>query len=273
MTLHRCVILCVVAATVVGCNSNEGGTTSPIPPTGAFRYINAVPDTGPLDYRPVDAVVYSPMFLAAAFRAFAPYQAMGPGSRHVRVFMSSTDPAIASIVMFDTTFAVAANTYYTFLHYGFTRTGQTPAASVLITTDTIITPDAGNVGLRIIHAAAGLGNLDIFIGRKSAGIPATPTYTNVPLLGVTTYTQIAADTTVKRVWLNATGTATTLAAVDVPLGTLGTTTSEPVPGTQVAGTVYSAIFVARSVAGSTAPAGFTTPSVIYPIDRRPPPTY
>ncbi len=279
MILHRCVMLCVVAATVVGCNKNEGAITGSIPPTGAFRYVNAVPDTGPLDYRPVDAVEYSPNMFAAAFRAFAPYQAMAPGSRHIRVFMNNTDPAIASIVMFDTTYTVAANVYYTFLHYGFARTGQAPAAGVVITTDTIPDPAAaGQVALRLIHAAAGLGNVDIFIGRKSAGIPATPTYTNVPFLGVTTYTQIAADTTVKRVWVNATGTATTLIAIDAPLGALGTTGQnaiEPVPGTQVAGTVYSTIFVARSVLGSTAPqtAAFTAPSVIFPIDRRPPPTY
>ncbi len=278
MTLYRCVMLCAVAATVVGCNKNEGAITSSIPPTGAFRYINAVPDTGPLDYRPVDAVEYSPNMSVAAFRSFAPYQAMAPGSRHIRVFMSSTDPAIASIVMFDTTFAVAAGVYYTFLHYGFARTGQAPAAGVIITTDTIPDPAAaGQVALRLIHAAAGIGNVDIFVGPKAAGLPASPTYTNVPFLGITTYNAIAADTTVKRVWVTATGTTTPfLVALDAPKGTPGTTgqsATEPVPGTQVAGTVYSVILVARSVAGSTAPQTFTTPSLILPIDRRPPPTY
>src|SRR5438876_3013779 len=275
MTLHRWMMLCVTA-TVVGCTSNEGGTTSPNPPTGAFRYVNAVPDTGPMDYRPVDRVEDSPFFLGAAFRAFAPYQAMGVGSRHVRVFMNSIDPAIASIVMFDTTFTVDTDAYYTFLHYGFTRTGQTPAAAVLITTDAVPTPASGQVALRLIHAAAGIGNVDVFVGPKSAGMPATPTYTSVPFLGITTYTAFAAAgaTETTAIWVTATGTTTPiLAAVDAPTGTPGTSTKEPVPGTRVAGTVYSAIFVAPSVAGSKAPPTFTTPSVIFPIDRRPPPTY
>jgi hypothetical protein len=64
---------------------------------------------------------------------------------------------------------------------------------------------------------------------------------------------------------------TTLFSANMPVGTRGTSTSCPIPGTYVVGTAITAVIVPRSVAGSAA-TSFTTPSVLYMIDQQPPRT-
>lgn len=70
----------------------------------------------------------------------------------------------------------------------------------------------------------------------------------------------------------ATGTLTTLALVEPFVGVAGTATADPVGGYGIAGTQFSMFVFPRSVAGSAAPAAFTTPAVVSIVDRQPPRT-
>jgi len=106
-------------------------------------------------------------------------------------------------------------------------------------------------------------------------LPDTPNVSNLAFGAAAAYASfgrdsVAADTA--RVVFTATGTKTPiLATVVAPAGDPGSATAAPIAGSRVAGSVMSALLVPRSVAGSTAPqtAAFTTPTVLYLVDRRP----
>jgi hypothetical protein len=75
-----------------------------------------------------------------------------------------------------------------------------------------------------------------------------------------------------RVAFAAAGTKTPFLAATMPSGTVGSSTSNPLPGYLVAGTAMTVVLVPRSVAGSTAPqtAAFQAPTALTLIDKLPP---
>src|SRR5207247_2839526 len=66
------------------------------------------------------------------------------GTREIKIFNSSSNPAIAQQVLTDMTFAFTADNHYTFIHMGFARTGQTPAREVRVIPDNGADPGALN---------------------------------------------------------------------------------------------------------------------------------
>jgi len=220
------------------------------------------------------------------------YEGIESGNRDIRVFYSSTNPSLASQVLWDTTFAFTQDLSYTFIHTGFARTGQLPARTVWIIQDIPPTPAAGQVGFRFIHAGAGLGNVDVNVIRKGTDtLPDVPMLANVAYGTISTYQMTKADSmTVNpttraatmydtlRVVVTAAGTKTPrLFTTNAPLGAPGFSTNpaiNPIPGAAIPGTVMSVVIVPRSVAGSAAPQGaaFTVPTALYLVDLRPPNT-
>src|SRR5206468_1741317 len=97
------------------------------PPLAAIHWVHAVPDTMQEDMRIVDIVSNAGLYDADFRGANMFYQGIEVGSRHVRIFNSSTDPAIAQQVMKDTAIDFAVTDSVTFIHMGFARTGSTPA--------------------------------------------------------------------------------------------------------------------------------------------------
>jgi hypothetical protein len=84
-----------------------------------------------------------------------------------------------------------------------------------------------------------------------------------------------ADTTQRlRLSITAAGAAKSpaLVTVNAAVGDTGATNdplNTKIAGSRVAGSVFTAVVVPRSVAGSQAPQTFTTPTVVYLVDRRP----
>jgi len=279
MTLLRFSAVCGLAAAAVGC-TREATFTEPLPPLAGIHWINAVPDTGQQDIRVIDIVSNAGLFDANFRGSNMFYQRIEAGSRTVRIFNSSTDPVIASQILQETTVPVTANASYTFIHAGFARTGGTPARTVLIIPDTPPTPAAGQVAVRAINAGAGLGNVDVFVVRKavnpatSDSLPDVPAAANIAFGAAGAYINAAVDAPADsmRIVFTTAGTKTVLAAVLAPFGVAGTTTVNPIAGSRIAQSVLTAVLVPRSVAGSQAPAAFTTPSAVYLVDRRPPNT-
>ena len=105
MTSLRFSLLCVVAL-AVAC-SKEATFTEPLPPMGAIHWVHAVADTGAMDFRPIDIVTNAGLFDAAFRGANQLPQGIEAGTRRIRVFMSSTDPAITGVPIVDTSFVVA----------------------------------------------------------------------------------------------------------------------------------------------------------------------
>ena len=108
-------MLCFVAGVAGACSPDEVVTTENIP-TAGVRFINAVPDTGVVDFRFIDALENLPTFLAVPFRASSGmYQPVSPGTRPVRVFVNSNDPVAAQRMLIDTTITLTAGARYTMI--------------------------------------------------------------------------------------------------------------------------------------------------------------
>ena len=60
---------------LMGCDKSVSGANTQLQPAAIVRYVNAVNDTSPLDFRFVDGSIEgSPQYANIAFRTFTPYQ-------------------------------------------------------------------------------------------------------------------------------------------------------------------------------------------------------
>jgi hypothetical protein len=270
-------LLGLAAGAMNACKPEEVISTT-TPPTAGVRFIHAVPDTGIMDFRAVDGVDFVEHH-GVAFRSAsgAFYKNAIAGSRHIRIFMSvpvfSTLPAeqqqaIASTVMADTTLTLEADHRYTFLLWGFARTGSSPSMHLTVLDDNPADPGTA-VALRLVNAGAGLGAVDGREYPSSGSAPTDPTWANVAELTASSY--VTAPTGSIKFNVTAAGTATALFTPDATAlaGSPATIDLDALPGTTVAGSAVSGFLFPPSVAGSPA-ATFANPGMTFWWDRRPP---
>lgn len=257
------------AAALSACSSDEvSGVPTQLAPAASVRYVNAVADTSALDFRFVDGEIEgSPQFAGMTFRQFTAYQRARAGTRRMRVFTNpaafQNNIAVASQQHIDTTFNFEAGKRYTIISYGFSRTGVTPRHRLVITEDvTPTTLAATAVGVRTIHAAAGVGNVDVWVqpSETAAGVSGAPTAANVAPLAATAYLSLTArpvGSLLYRWDVAPTGTTTpvTVSPNSGLPGQAGTASINPLAGFQVGRSVITAIVFGPSVAGSRAPTG------------------
>src|SRR5947208_14273837 len=152
--------------------------------------------------------------------------------------------------MQDTVIDFAASDSITLIHMGFARTGSWPAGQVHLFTDKAGDPGAGNLGFRVIHAGAGMGNVDVNLIRHRADtltLPATPLVANVAYGVASAYVTVAADPAVAtpesfQVLVTAAGTTTPIPVnVAVPAGENSGGPKEPIPGPRVAASTKTAV--------------------------------
>jgi hypothetical protein len=274
MTSFRSFFPCVLVATAAACHG-DAVTNSTVIPMAAIHFVNAVPDTNKMDFRVVDIVSNAGLFGATFRSGNMFYAGIEAGARKIRVFFDTTDVTIAQTVFSDTAYTYVVNQSYTFIEAGFAR-GGAPGRAVSIVADNAADPGANNVGVRMIHAGAGMGNVDVFLIRRQQDTLALPgaAATNVAYGTVVSYVAVAADTgaLALRVVVTAAGTTTPiLANVALPTGQAGTPTVNPIAGARVPGSVVTAVLVPASVAGSGAPQGgaFARPNAVILVDRRP----
>jgi hypothetical protein len=263
---------------VAGCKKDGGPFLAPIEPLAYTRFIAAVPDTSPMDWRFIDDIKNSPFALGLAFRGFTPYQATTPGPRHLRIFPTSTDINITSQIVIDTTITFEANKYYTLIHVGLARAGGSPADRVVVLTDDAPTVSGSNIALRVVNLGPGLntgapGAVDVFATAAVAdATPATALASNVAFLGTSAYATRAVGTLALRA--TAAGTTTpVLANVAAPAGAPAdpALSGSAIGGAAQPGSALSAFVFPRSTAGSAAPqtTAFTNPIIVYVVDKRP----
>jgi Domain of unknown function (DUF4397) len=278
MTPVRSMVSCVLMAAAAACHG-DAITDSPVPSLAAIHFVNAVPDTAKMDFRVVDIVSNAGLFGAAFRGANMFYQGLQAGARRVRVFYDTTDVSVAQTVFSDTQYTYAQDQAYTFIEAGFARTGVAPSRAVWILADQAPDPGANNIGLRVVHAGAGMGNVDVYVIRHQADTLTLtgPVATNVAYGALTAYAAMSADTQTQalRVVVTATGaTAPILANVALPTGTAGAAgppATNPIAGARIPGSVLTAVVVPPSVPGSKA-ASFATAGAVIVVDRRPPDT-
>jgi hypothetical protein len=269
------------ALLATGCKGDPGPFLAVKGPLAYVRYIAAVPDTFATDWRPIDGVENSPPAIGLVFRGTTPYQAMTPGARHIRLFPAPTGVArpadVVSQVIVDTTINFTANTYYTVIHLGLSRTGATPADRLVVLEDVAPASLAGKVAVRVVHAGTGIGAVDVFATTTStAAVAGSPSFTNVQYGNSSAYVLMDPGT----LWLRVapTGTITpeiiTGTSRQAPPGAAGNPDSllTPIGGAARAGSAMTAFILPRSVAGSLAPqtTAFLTPVLLYLIDKHPP---
>lgn len=274
--------VCGFAMMLAACDPEQVVETPDIP-TAGIRFLNAVPDTGAMDFRFVDMPENSSHF-AAAFRSTADfyYKPAQAGQRHLRVFRSSTDQAVASIVVKDTVLTLQDGVLYTVMLWGFARPGSDPGLRLTVIEDTA--PDPGSeVALRVINAclpgvcgAAADGVLDVYqyprgtsSGSSCPGggtVPGTPSWSAVSALSVSSY--VLAPPGVICFRATPSGAASVVADLRALLGSAATVDQEAIPGTTIAGSAVTAFILPRAVAGSEA-GTVSTPTIIFNWDRRP----
>ena len=269
MNRHR-ILLLAVAAIAIGCKEDDGPFLAPTPPIAYVRYVHAVPDTGATDWRPIDALENSPPAIGISYRQFTPYQAMGAGNRHIRVFPTSTDINITSKFLIDTTITFTPNTYYTLIHTGYARPGETPADGILVIQDAIPATNTTQVAVRLVHQGVGVGAVDA-VGVDAGGATSTIA-SGTAYNAVSTYAMRGTGAFSVRV--TASGTTTpVLATAAAPAGAAADPANNltAVGGATIAGSALSAIVFGPSVAGSRAPQGgaFASAAVVYLVDRHP----
>lgn len=260
--------VCLTVAAVNACRPADVVETENIP-TAGVRFIHAVPDTGGMDMRPVD-IVENSTFYNVTFRSttLVFYKNARAGSRRFRIFRNSEDAAVASIVVKDTTVTLEEGHRYTFILWGFSRTGQSPAMKLDIIDDNPADPGA-QVALRLVNAAAGLGALD---GRQypaTGTAPAAATWGAVGALTASAYVTAPVGSIRYNV-TPAGGGANLFTDATALAGVPATVDIDAIPGTTVAGSAVSGFVLPRSVAGSQAPSTLTTPTILFLWDRRPP---
>ena len=269
MTLYRVSLACILGVALAACSEVKQGVLEPSPARAALRYVNLVPDTGAVDFRIIDIIGDAPVAGAATFRTggqpygtatnfLPPHFPVLAGTRQIRVFPSSTDPAVSSRILLDTTFTFNENVYYTFYLYRGT-TGTPPKMQALITVDDQTAPTG--VAFRVINlGGTAVGNADVDIIARNATVPLTATTATfagvVPLApnGLpTAYVQFPVSASYRGV-LTAPGTrGPFLVSTYAPEGAVATATLNLIAGTAVAGTAISAVIMPASVTGSGAP--------------------
>lgn len=267
MSYVRTLPLAVAAGIMLAaCDRDTGPTTPDLAPVGFVRYVHAVVDTGATDWRPIDRLEDSPPWFALAFRSSTPYQAMGVGARHLRVFPTTTNINLTSAALIDTTITFEEGVYYTLLHVGYARPGSTPADHLLVLRDDLPSPAENQVALRVVNAAVNVGSVDVFeTDSASAPLPASPAFADVAFGEATPYQTFSTGGMVLRA--TATGTTTpVLATVTAPPGAGG---ASPVAGSNFGRSVLTAVVLGRSIPGSTS-GTFTTPTIIFLLDKNPP---
>jgi hypothetical protein len=278
--------LLVSAAFLAGCNGQDTGVTvTDLGPLAYVRFVHAVPDRGLVTGRWVDKVenwVGTPTSgsaLGISYRAVTPFQGVSAGTRHFKLFPSSTNIDSTQMVIADVTSDLAANTYYTFLLTGYrTCNGATPAEQVVRITETHPTIPAGQYALRVITAAPGFAaNQDYHITATAAGALGTPQFSNVPytvdpaaLSAMSWVTLPTAATQFVRGFNTGATTTASLAATSVAAAGTPTTvnTANPFPSTAVAGSALTA-FVFPQQRNQTTCATTGTVGSAFGVDVRP----
>jgi len=256
------ILLCLLGAA----GACKKDATFPEPPLAKvpITWANAVSDTGQLDFRIVD-IPTNAGFPDANFRAALVYpQGIEVGTRHIKVFQSDSFVQNSKVVILDTTFTFQANQAYSFTLAGFARTGKTPVLTGRIESLTVPTPPAGQFAIRVLNLAPSLAgatpaltdttvSADAFVRKLSTAPSGTPEVTSAAFGQPTAY--VSLDTaTFYTISLTPTGAgAPVFVQAALPHGVVGTTVSNPIGGSGVAGTVMTAIIVPRSTPASRAP--------------------
>lgn len=189
--------LALASSALVACSDDD--TTGPAQ-VAQVRVVHASPDAPNVDVLVDDATALTNV----AFRAASGFLEVDAGSRRLRVRATGTTTTVI-----DATVPFANGGAYTVL-----ATGLLADITPVVAEDNLTDPPAGQVKLRVIHAAPAAAGVDVYATAPGADInTATPVLTNVAFRAVSDYLKVPAGTYQIRV----TPTGTKTVAIDAEL--------------------------------------------------------
>jgi hypothetical protein len=267
MKLTHLVLLTAAAGALTACDAGTDVTVTNQGPLAYVRYVHAMPDTTAVDVRVTD-IVHNLNCYGVPYRTVCPYQGVPAGTRHFKVFTTSTagDINVVSQVIHEQDVPLSANTYYTILHSGFARTGGAPADNFTVIEDQAPALQAGKYALRAIVAAPGFAAAqDVYVTPTATSpLPASPTFNAVALGTPSAWVQLDTGAAVVRSFDDNT-TATARVSSTVIAGSRPTepnSVATPSAGSRVGGALTVFLFPAGPAGTGAAGAG-------YGVDRRP----
>jgi hypothetical protein len=263
-------VLCLAAGVVGACRPDEVIRTEDIP-TAGVRFINAVPDTMPLDFRFIDLVENSAHF-RITFRnspsttanvtsaTSLQYKPARAGTRSYRVFLNDTIQSVASTVLEEGTLTLEAGHNYTVVMWGYANPGgpNRPANAQPMRLDVIdetVADPSPNVALRVVNTTMdAIDGTPFAVGTTPGAVPAA--FNDIPAMSASAYVTMPPDTILMRIQPAAGGAslfADSRALVGAPAVVIAPGPFDALPGTTIAGSAVSAIVFPGSVACSLAP--------------------
>jgi hypothetical protein len=262
MRVNRFILSCLGVAAIGACENDKISTTTP-PPLAAVRFINSVADTGSVDIAMIDQVEWSAYAKPLAFRAASAYQPSEAKARHIRVFPTSLNIAVTSLILVDTTVSLTAGSRVTLL---LTGSARAKTLRFVIIDDDVTPPPAGQIAVRLVNGSSAAVS-GYVTDTTTDALPGTATFSNVGALATSTYLARAKG----RAAMRATdvGSAVANASANGPSAPPNPPGDVfPAAGVNSQYTRFSVYYFPRGIAGSPQNA-VTSPSLIWFVDRNP----
>jgi hypothetical protein len=160
------------------CDDDDGSGPAP---EGRVRVVQGIANVATADVLLDGTAIKEDL----AFKAAEGYRAVGTGARAVKVRKAD---AVADIVTVNQ--AVQAGRDYTIIAYGSEAQGKSIAL-----TDDNTAPAANKAELRVVHAASGQANVDVYVVKNAGDLAnAAAKATNLAAGSATAYLEVDADT-------------------------------------------------------------------------------
>lgn len=171
-------LLALALTVTAGTACSEDDTTAPT--SNAYvQVVHASPDAPNVDVLVDDVIVLTNV----PYQAASGYLAVPAGTRNFKVNATGTSTTVINADV-----AVMSGMYYTVM-----ATGLVAAIQPLVLTDDYVNPAAGNVKVRLVHAAASAPTVDIYVTAPGADISGiAPTLAGVPFRGYSDYLEVPA---------------------------------------------------------------------------------
>jgi len=272
-------LLPIALLAVAACH-DDGVSVNARPPLGGVRFINAVPDGGPVDIRMVDQVEWSASSVSGnasccglPFRQGTIHWATEAKARHIRVFPTDSSIAVTSQILHDTTITIEANKNITLMLVGSQAAGGKVS---FVKIDDDVAPAGNQMAIRLVNASSTgqvPADASAYITTDTtSALSATATFANVAPRSAAPYVM---RTAVDSFYVRATsaGNTATVWNALAPAGAPASGLIGVAAGAQGPGSALSAYLFPRSVAGTKAPqsAAFTRPGVVFFVDLIPAP--
>jgi hypothetical protein len=284
---YRKLLMCLVPLLAFSACDDDGITPPQSRgPTAPLRFVNAAVDAGEVNLRFVDRVENLPTFMSVGVRGSSGvYRGVGAGARPVKLFPGGDgiDIALAATVLLETTANLQPNTRYTYVYTG-SRSANTARLLMLEDPTTLPDPGAGNIAVKALHAAHGVGAVDVYLVPAASATAATPAdfvtaaaavIRNVGYETQTAYSTLAArptsGTPLYRVVVTAAGSTTPLFAAtpnQPGLAAPAGASYGPQPGVQIGGSVLTVVLFSGTTPGSRGSVTANqSPGAVFLIDK------